>query len=69
LFTLLFFRPGVFVLDHEFMVGIAASGILYMSVIWFYLQALQTEEASTVAPFFQAAGVFLVPFGCHAIFW
>ncbi|WP_231593735.1 hypothetical protein [Methanosarcina siciliae] len=50
------------------MVGIAASGILYMSVIWFYLQALQTEEASTVAPFFQAAGVFLVPFGCHAIF-
>jgi hypothetical protein len=26
--------------------------------IYFYLQALQTEEASTVAPFFQAAGIF-----------
>ncbi|AKB28309.1 hypothetical protein MSSIT_1590 [Methanosarcina siciliae T4/M] len=50
------------------MVGIAASGILYMSAIWFYLQALQTEEASTIAPFFQAAGVFLVPLGCHAYF-
>jgi multidrug transporter EmrE-like cation transporter len=29
-----------------------------MSAIYFYLQALQTEEASTIAPFFQAAGVF-----------
>jgi uncharacterized membrane protein len=40
------------------MVFIAASGILYMSAIYFYLQALQTEEASIIAPFFQAAGVF-----------
>lgn len=53
-----FFQPGAVALDHESMVVIAASGILYMSAIYFYLQALQTEEASTIAPFFQAAGVF-----------
>jgi uncharacterized membrane protein len=52
------FQPGVVALDHESMVVIATSGILYMSAIYFYLQALQTEEASTIAPFFQAAGVF-----------
>jgi len=52
------FQPGVVALDLESMVIIAASGILYMSAIYFYLQALQTEEASTIAPFFQAAGVF-----------
>jgi drug/metabolite transporter (DMT)-like permease len=52
------FQPGVVALDLESMVVIAASGILYMSAIYFYLQALQTEEASTIAPFFQAAGVF-----------
>jgi uncharacterized membrane protein len=52
------FQPGVVALDHRSMAAIAASGILYMSAIYFYLQALQTEEASTIAPFFQAAGVF-----------
>jgi uncharacterized membrane protein len=52
------FQPGVVALDHKSMIAIAASGILYMSAIYFYLQALQTEEASTIAPFFQAAGVF-----------
>lgn len=40
------------------MVIIIISGILYMSAIYYYLQALQTEEASTIAPFFQAAGIF-----------
>jgi len=40
------------------MAVIAVSGILYMGAIYFYLQALQTEEASTIAPFFQAAAVF-----------
>jgi len=52
------FEPGVVALNHESMIIIAASGILYMSAIYFYLRALQTEEASTIAPFFQAAGVF-----------
>jgi uncharacterized membrane protein len=34
------------------------SGVLYMAAAFFYLQALQSEEASVVAPFFQAAPLF-----------
>jgi uncharacterized membrane protein len=52
------FQPGVVALDPQSMEVIAVSGMLYMSAIYFYLQALQTEEASTIAPFFQAAGIF-----------
>ena len=37
---------------------IIASGILLMGALLFYLRALQTEEASVVAPFFQAAPLF-----------
>ena len=36
----------------------ALSGVLYMGGMLFYLRALQTEEASAVAPFFQAAPLF-----------
>jgi drug/metabolite transporter (DMT)-like permease len=36
----------------------ACSGILYMGAMLFYLRALQSEEASVVAPFFQAAPLF-----------
>src|SRR5690349_11190833 len=35
-----------------------ASGILYMGAMYFYLGALQTEEASVIAPLFQAAPLF-----------
>jgi drug/metabolite transporter (DMT)-like permease len=52
------FQPGVVALDPQSMEVIAVSGMLYMGAIYFYLQALQTEEASTIAPFFQAAGIF-----------
>ena len=34
------------------------SGFLYMGAMLFYLRALQSEEASVVAPFFQAAPLF-----------
>ena len=37
---------------------IVLSGILYMGAMLFYLRALQTEEASVVSPFFQAAPLF-----------
>jgi drug/metabolite transporter (DMT)-like permease len=37
---------------------IILSGILYMSAMLLYLQALQSEEASVVAPFFQAGPLF-----------
>ena len=34
------------------------SGILYLSAMLLYLQALQSEEASVVAPFFQSGPLF-----------
>lgn len=37
---------------------IAGSGVLYMAGMFFYLQALQSEEASVVAPFYQATPLF-----------
>jgi drug/metabolite transporter (DMT)-like permease len=37
---------------------IAFSGILYMGAMLLYLRALQTDEASVVAPFFQASPLF-----------
>jgi uncharacterized membrane protein len=37
---------------------IAFSGVLYMGAMLLYLQALQSEEASVVAPFFQASPLF-----------
>ncbi len=36
----------------------ALSGLLYMGALLFYLQALQSDEASVVAPFFQASPLF-----------
>jgi drug/metabolite transporter (DMT)-like permease len=37
---------------------IMLSGVLYMGALLLYLRALQAEEASVVAPFFQAAPLF-----------
>ena len=37
---------------------IILSGVLYMGATLFYLHALQSEEASVVAPFFQAVPLF-----------
>ncbi len=53
-----FFRPAVIDLPLGSMALIAFSGLLYMTAIFFYLQALQSEEASVVAPLFQAAPLF-----------
>lgn len=53
-----FFDSSVINIPLASMAVIATSGILYMGAMYFYLQALQSEEASTVAPFFQAAGIF-----------
>ena len=51
-------RPHVVAVDIADAGAIAASGVLYMGALFFYLQALQVEEASVVAPFFQAAPIF-----------
>ncbi len=53
-----FFEPSVVSLDVERIAIIAASGILYMGAMLFYLRALQSEEASVVAPFFQSSPLF-----------
>lgn len=53
-----FFAPDAINLDLKQIAIIAASGILYMGAMLFYLQALQSEEASVVAPFFQASPLF-----------
>jgi drug/metabolite transporter (DMT)-like permease len=45
----------------------AFSGILYMGAMLFYLRALQAEEASVVAPFFQAAPLFGFVLGYAAL--
>jgi len=53
-----FFVPHVTSLSPASAALMAFSGILYMGGMLFYLQALQSEEASAVAPFYQAAPLF-----------
>jgi drug/metabolite transporter (DMT)-like permease len=53
-----YYQPDVVALPVRDMALISGSGILYMTAILFYLQALQADEASAVAPFFQAAPLF-----------
>lgn len=52
------FQPGVFAISHAAMAIIACAGILYMGAMYFYLGALQEEEASVVSPLFQASPLF-----------
>jgi drug/metabolite transporter (DMT)-like permease len=53
-----YFEPSVTTLGLGNMALIAFSGILYMAAMLLYLQALQREEASVVAPYFQAGPLF-----------
>jgi uncharacterized membrane protein len=48
-------RPDVVDIAPAEILVIALAGLLYMGGLYFYLQALQAEEASVVAPFFQAS--------------
>lgn len=47
------FEPSVLRLPLFSVAVMMASGLLYMGAMLFYLQALQTEEASVIAPMFQ----------------
>ncbi|MGZ6021601.1 MAG: EamA family transporter [Rhizomicrobium sp.] len=47
--------PTVAALDIAVLMGI---GILYMGAMLFYLRAIQSEEASVVAPLFQTSALF-----------
>ena len=53
-----FFDPAALAPGWRAALAVAASGLLYMTAMYFYLKALQLEEASVVAPFFQAAPLF-----------
>jgi uncharacterized membrane protein len=52
------FDPNVIALGYASAALTAFAGVLYMGALLFYLWALQFEEASAVAPFYQAAPLF-----------
>ena len=52
------FGPGVLSPSLTAKLVIAGSGLLYMGAMLFYLRAIQSEEASVVAPLFQANTLF-----------
>ena len=53
-----FFEPSAVALPAGSIALIVLSGVLYMCGLLFYLRAIQSEEASVVAPLFQAAPLF-----------
>jgi uncharacterized membrane protein len=53
-----FLDPGTVALDVGSATLMASSGVLYMGGMLFYLRAIQSEEASVVAPFFQVGPLF-----------
>lgn len=58
-----FYQPDVTQLSLTSVVIITFSGLLYMGALYFYLRALQFEEASVVSPFFQASPLFAYALG------
>ena len=57
------FNPEVMALSATAIVVMTLSGILYMGAMLFYLRAIQREEASVVAPLFQANTLFTFALG------
>src|SRR5580693_7611989 len=53
-----YFEPGVIHHDLGSIALMTLSGILYLSGLLLYLKSLQGEEASVVAPYFQAGPLF-----------
>jgi uncharacterized membrane protein len=52
------FEPGVFSPPWRSIAAMAASGVLFIASMTFYLKAIQSEEASVVAPMFQLTTIF-----------
>lgn len=52
------FKPGVAAIPLSAIAVMTVSGVLYMGAMLFYLRAIQQEEASVVAPFFQVSTIF-----------
>ena len=57
------FEPRVLSLPWLATVVMTVSGVLYMGAMLFYLRAIQSDEASVVAPLFQANTVFTFVLG------
>jgi drug/metabolite transporter (DMT)-like permease len=57
------FDASVLALPLASILVMVASGILYMGAILFYLQAIQSTEASVVAPLFQMSTIFAFVLG------
>ncbi len=55
---ILYFQPSVLYIPLGGILVMIASGILYMGATLFYLQAIQSDEASVVAPLFQMSILF-----------
>ncbi len=52
------FQPSVILLSYAEAGIVALSGAMYMGAMLFYLRAVQSDEASVVAPLFQFSTVF-----------
>ena len=50
--------PAVFTVQTADLIVMMASGVLYMGAMLLYLRAIQSEEASVVAPMFQLSTIF-----------
>src|SRR5262245_8572174 len=55
---IVWFEPGVLARDLSSIALMTLSGVLYMTAMFFYLRALQGNDATVVAPFFQASPLF-----------
>jgi drug/metabolite transporter (DMT)-like permease len=60
-------HPTGIALEARSVLLMMLAGILYMGAMYFYLQALQSEEASVIAPFYQAAPLFGYALGYLAL--
>jgi drug/metabolite transporter (DMT)-like permease len=58
-----YYDPTVFSVSPQGAAVMMFSGVLYMGAMLFYLRAIQTEEASVVAPLFQLSTVFTFVLG------
>jgi uncharacterized membrane protein len=52
------YRPEALNLPWLDALAVAIAGILYLGALWLYLAALQSEEASVLAPMFQGSALF-----------
>src|ERR1035437_9366839 len=60
---ILFFEPATLALPFKNIFVMIFSGIFYMGAMLFYLRAIQSSEASVVAPMFQISVLFTFVLG------